>query len=205
MRRLFFLLLVFIPSLASAAPGDTFSSRQSATVSSLPAMAIQMIDLKARSLGLYAPLPPSDAMTREVVINTLASLSDAFEYTNQVLDGLVTSAVSPAAQQDLANQLGPAREHFERYAADVLIQLLTSPAVTDHGWVTPSAFSVVTERQAVILLPTLRNERPFLAALGTTVDRLVSQELASVEAQLAIAALLEQPLIARDQVGLSPE
>jgi hypothetical protein len=57
----------------------------------------------------------------------------------------------------------------------------------------------------VALLPMLRNERPFLAALQSTVDTLVSRDLASAEAQLAIGALLDESTMAHDQVGLSPE
>jgi hypothetical protein len=205
MHRLFFIALVLIPSLATAAPNESIGVRQSPQVAPLQAMAAHLIDMRAQSLGVYAPLPPTNAMTPDVVSSKLAALSDALAYTNQVLDGLSASASTPAAQQQLVDQFRPVRERFERYAADVLIQILTSPAVADHGWVTTSAFGDETERQAVDLLPTLRNERPFLAALQTTVDRLVSKDLASVDAQLAIAVLLEQPLIARDQLGLSPE
>jgi hypothetical protein len=205
MHRLFFIALVLIPSLASAAPGESFAARQLPNELSLQAMAAQMIDLRAKSLGLYAPLPPADVMTRDIVISKVAALYDALTYTNQVLDGLATSGTTPIARQQLADQFAPARERFARHAADVLIQLLTSPAVADHGWFISSAFGKATERQAVELLPMLRNERPFLAALQSTVDTLVSRDLASAEAQLAIGALLDQSSTDHDQVGLSPE
>jgi hypothetical protein len=203
MRRLLFIAFVLVPSLAAAAPREVASPRQPMPEASLQAVATQMIDLRARSLGLYAPLPTADAMTAELVIAKLAALSSARAYNIQILEGLVASAATDDDQHGIADQLTPALARFDNFAGHILMQILDSPVAAPHGWIVPSTFGQAAERQAAELLITLGDERAFLAALGTKIGTLADGGLASVESKRAVDAILDRRTAAQDQAGLS--